>query len=124
MALTKKSATTIPHGLGTTEVTAAITATGMATITSAEVGAELTVNVFAKDQTGEHVAHLFGDTKHTLKLDGHASALTVPSLGTEVTFAGRESVITKASITAANEDFVKASLSGEGYVSTGTGNYA
>lgn len=123
MALTKKSATTIPHGIGS-EAAAAITATGLATITGAEVGAELTVNVFAKDDSGEHVAHLFGDTKHTLKLDGHAGALEVPGLGTEVTFAGRESVITQASITAANEDFVKASLSGEGYVSTGTGNYA
>jgi hypothetical protein len=123
MALTKKSSATIPHGIGT-EAAAAKTATGLATITSAEVGAELTVNVMAKDENADHVAHLFGDTKHTLKLDGHASALELPTLGAEVTYAGRESVITNATITAANEDFVKASVSGEGYVGTGAGNYA
>lgn len=125
MALTKKSSATIPHGIGS-EATAALTATGLATITNAEVSAELTVNTYAKDHTGEHVAHLFGDTKHTIKLDGHAAALAVPGLGEEVVFAGRESIITQSTITAANEDFVKASLSGEGYVGTGAvaGNYA
>ena len=99
-------------------------ATGLATITNAEVGAELTVNTFAKDENADHVAHLFGDTKHTLKLDGHASALDLPTLGAEVTYAGRDSVVTSATITAANEDFVKASVSGEGYVGTGSGSYA
>jgi len=124
MAIFKKSITPeIPHGLGT-EATAAVDSTGLATITSAEVGVELTVNVFAKDQNGEHVAHLFGDSKHTLKIDGYAEALAVPGLGGEVTFAGRKSVITKSSISASNEDFVKASLSGEGYEGTGAGTYA
>lgn len=123
MALTKKSSVTIPHGLGS-EVAAAKTATGLATITSAEVGAELTVNTMAKDETGEFVAHLVGDTKHSIKLDGHAAAAELPSLGAQITYAGRQAAVVSASISASNEDFVKASVSAEGFVGTGTGNYA
>jgi hypothetical protein len=123
MALTKKSSATIPHGLGT-EVAAAKTATGLATITSAEVSAELTVNTMAKDETGEFVAHLVGDTKNSIKLDGHTTAIDRPTLGAQVTFGGRQAAVISSTITASNEDFVKASVSAEGFVGTGSGNYA
>jgi hypothetical protein len=123
MALTKKSATTIPHGLGS-EATAAKTATGLITITNAEVGAELTINVMIKDESADFVGHLVGDTKTSIKLDGHTTALNRPTLWAEVTFGGRKGAIVGTTITASNEDFVKASVSAEGYDATGSGPYA
>jgi hypothetical protein len=123
MALTKKSSATIPHGLGS-EVSAAKTATGLATITNADVSAELSVNTMAKDETGEFVAHLVGDTKHTIALKGHTSAAELPTLGAQLTFAGRQGAVISANISASNEDFIKASINAEGHVGTGTGSYS
>lgn len=124
MALKKKSSVAIPHGIETAlEVVEIKAMSGLATITGAEVNAELTVNVMAKDETGENVAHLFGDTKHTIKLDGHVDALALPALGAEVTYAGRSGAIVSSTINAVNEDFVKASVSAEGYVETGPDSY-
>jgi hypothetical protein len=88
----------------------------MATITNIEVGGEFTVNTGAKDSQGDTVAHLIGSQKDTLKIDGYASAMAVPKLGDVVAHGGASGLVISSSITASNEDFVKASLSAEGGV--------
>jgi hypothetical protein len=130
MALTRKSKTgvTLAYGvdgaggtgsalitaMGAAVVTAGDTSAPMATITSAEVTGEFTVNTAAKDGAGTTVAHLVGSEKNAIKVDGYASAVAVPKLGGTITHGGVSGAVMSSSISASNEDFVKASLSAEG----------
>lgn len=86
----------------------------MATITAVEVSGELEVNATAKDGEGLTKGHLIGAPKHSIKVDGHASAVAVPKLGESITHAGVSGAVVASSIVASNEDFVKASLTAEG----------
>ena len=130
MALTRKSKTGVTIGYGVdgaggdgaaliTAMGAAVSTAGdtsapMASITSVEIGGELTVNTTAKDGTGTTVAHLIGSEKNTLKVDGYASAVAVPKVGGTITHGGVSGAVISSSISASNEDFVKASLNAEG----------
>lgn len=130
MALTvkTKTGTTLAYGvdgeggtgsalitsMGTAVATAGDTSAPMIAVTSAEVGAEFTVNTTAKNGAGTTVAHLVGSEKNTLKVDGFASAFAVPKVGGTITHGGVSGAVISSSIVASNEDFVKASLNAEG----------
>lgn len=100
--------------MGAAVVTAGDTSAPMAAITSVEIGSDFTVNAVAKNGAGHSVAHLVGAPKHSLKVDGYASAVAVPKLGESLTHGGVSGAVISSSISASNEDFVKASLSAEG----------
>jgi len=86
----------------------------MAIVTSVEIGSDFTINATAKNGAGDTVAHLVGAAKDTIKIDGYASAIAVPKVGGVLTHGGVSGAVISSSISASNEDFVKASLSAEG----------
>jgi hypothetical protein len=117
MALTRKGS--LAFGIGT--VTGGLTTpTGAAVsdisaIVSAEASQELQVNATAKDATGEVVAHAYGDAKNVLRIEGFHTAADVPGVGDDLTVAGKTGIVTRASLQASNEDFVRLSAEAEGY---------
>lgn len=116
MALTRKG--TLAFGIGTVLGGPAISGTaaaGISAVQSAEVSDEFTVNVPAKDTGGETVAHAYGDTKHSLRVEGLHTAATLPALGDALTVGGKEGAVMRSSVQASNEDFVKLSIEAEGY---------
>ena len=100
--------------MGTAVATAGDTSAPMAAITSTEMGSDFTVNATAKSGDGHTVAHLVGAPKDSIKVDGYASAVAVPKVGGVLTHGGVSGAVISSSISASNEDFVKASLSAEG----------
>ncbi len=116
MALTRVNATGSDFAFGIPQTSGVETSVaGIDSITSAELSSSLETNVTAKDEDGEVVAHLFGNKKFTMSAEGYADAATLPATGDTIKVAGNEGVITGASITASNEDFVRVRASGEGY---------
>ncbi len=110
MALTRKG--TLAFGIGALGLTAP-TVTGITAVQSAEASDEFTVNASARDTGGETVAHVYGDAKASLRVEGLHSAADLPALGGALTVAGRAGVVTRSSVTASNEDFVKVAVEGE-----------
>jgi len=106
--------TSLITDMGAAVATVGDTSAPMAAITSVEIGSDFTVNATAKNGAGETVAHLVGAPKDTIKVDGYASAVAVPKLGESLTHGGVSGAVISSSISASNEDFVKASLSAEG----------
>lgn len=115
MALTRKG--TLAFGIGSIGL-AAPTGTAAADISavqSAEVTDEYTVNVDAKNTGGETDTHVYGNAKHTARVEGFHTAATLPSLGSALTVGGKEVAVMRSNIQASNEDFVKLSVEGEGF---------
>lgn len=112
MALTRKG--TLAFGIGTAGGgLTAPTVTGISAVQSAEVTKEFTVNVPGKDSGGETVAHVYGDAKSSLRVEGLHTAADIPTLGAALTVGGEAGVVMRASVQASNEDFVKLSVEGE-----------
>ena len=110
MALTVKG--TLVFGIGSAGL-AAPTVTGISAVQNAEASSEATVNVSGRDAGGETIAHVYGDVKHSLHVDGFSTAATLPTVGAALTVAGVSGVVMRANIAAANEDFVKIAVDGE-----------
>lgn len=110
MALTRKG--TLAFGIGATGL-ASPTVTGVDAIQSADASSEFTLNSSARDTAGETVAHVYGDAKHTLRVEGMAAVAAIPELGATITVATKSGKVMRSSITASNQDFVKLSLEGE-----------
>ena len=115
MALTRKG--TLAFGIGSVGLAAptGTAASGISAVQSAEITDEYTVNAQGKDSGGETTTHVYGDTKHTARVEGLHTAASLPSLGDALTVGGKEVVVTRASVQASNEDFVRLSIEGEGY---------
>lgn len=117
MALTVKG-TALKFGIGSAGLTAPAGggAAAISNVTSAEVTTENTVNASARDAGGETVTHVFGDPKHTTRVEGFHTAADLPTLGAVLTVGGKETAIQRATVQASNEDFVKLSMEGEGHM--------
>lgn len=116
MALTRVNAAGKEFAFGIPTGTGAETeADGVTSVTSAELSSSLETNVTAKDETGEVVAHLFGNKKLAMSVEGYSDAAALPATGAVLKVAGQEGRIMSASITASNEDFVRVRAEGEGY---------
>ena len=114
MALTRKGS--LAFGIGTAGGgMTAPTVTGIDAVQSAEVTDEYTVNVQGKDSNGETVAHVYGDAKATMRVEGLHTAATLPTIGAAITVGGKAGVVMRASVQASNEDFVRISVEGEKY---------
>lgn len=113
MALTKKG--TLAFGFGAGGLTAPTVST-ISAITSAEATSEASLNVPARNATGETVAHAYGDEKVSLRVEGYHTAATLPTVGAAMTVAGKGGFAQRVSINASNQDFVKLSVEGDGYV--------
>jgi hypothetical protein len=114
MALTRKGSLAFGIGSATGGLTAP-TVTGVDAVQSAEVTDEYTVNVQGKDANGETVAHVYGDAKATMRVEGLHTAASLPSLGSGLTVGGKAGVVMRATVQASNEDFVRISVEGEKY---------
>lgn len=112
MALTRKGSLAFGIGTATGGLTAP-TATGISAVQSAEVSEEYTVNVDGKDTNGETVAHVYGNAKATMRVEGFNTAATLPTLGSPLSVGGKDGVVMRSNIQASNEDFVKLSVEGE-----------
>ena len=77
------------------------------------LGSEYTVKASARNADGETVAHVYGDAKATLRVEGFHTAAAIPTLGAALTVAGETGTVQKATIGASNQDFVKLSIEGE-----------
>ena len=115
MALTRKG--TLAFGMGSVGLATPTggAAAGISAVQSAEITDEFTVNVQGKDTGGEVTTHVYGDTKHTARVEGLHTAATLPSLGDALTVGSKEVVVNRATVQASNEDFVRISIEGEGY---------
>lgn len=115
MALTRKG--TLAFGFGANGLTApsGTGASAISAVQSAEVTDEFTVNAQGKDTNGEVATHVYGDVKHTARVEGLHTAADLPSLGVALTVGGKEVVVNRATVQASNEDFVRISIEGEGY---------
>ena len=113
MALTVKG--TLKFGIGSAGLAAPTGAavSDISAITSADVTKEYTVNASARNADGETVAHVYGDAKATLRVEGFHTAAAIPTLGAALTVAGETGTVQKATIGASNQDFVKLSIEGE-----------
>lgn len=117
MALTRKG--TLAFGIGTTTgglaAPSGAAASDISAVISAEATDEFQVNATAKGADGEVSAHAYGDTKHSLRMEGYHSTAAIPSLGDDLTIAGKSGAVMRATIQASNEDFVKLSVEAEGF---------
>ena len=117
MALTRKG--TLAFGIGTAAggltAPSGTAAAGISAVQSAEVTDEYQVNATGKTSGGEVESHAYGDVKHTARVEGLHTAATLPALGDALTVGGKEVVVTRSSLQASNEDFVKVSIEGEGF---------
>ena len=114
MALTRKGSLAFGIGTAAGGLTPP-TVTGIDAVQSAEVTDEYTVNVQGKDSNGETVAHVYGDAKATMRVEGLHTAATLPTIGAAITVGGKAGVVMRASVQASNEDFVRISVEGEKY---------
>lgn len=113
MALSRKG-TALAFGIGGLGLTAP-TVTGISAVQSAEATDEFTVNTTARNAGGETVSQVVGDAKATLRVEGLHTAADLPALDSAITVAGRTGFVTRSTVTASNEDFVKISVEGEKY---------
>lgn len=117
MALTRKG--TLAFGVGTAlggiAAPTGTAAAGISALQSVEISDENTVNADAKTTAGETSTHVYGNAKHTARLEGFHTAADLPALGADLTVGGKEVAVMRASVQASNEDFVKISIEGEGF---------
>lgn len=88
---------------------------GIGNPTSVQTSSETTLNVPARDVGGETVARVFGDNKSTIRVEGFDNAAALPALGAAETVNGLSGTVMRATISAANQDFVKMSVDIEGF---------
>jgi hypothetical protein len=107
MALIRKGQ---PWAFGTDNVTV----DGMDVVTSFSSGSEYSINVEAKDKTGEIAAVLYGGRKSFFEAEGYGT--NAPQLNGACTLPGvLNGFITKVENVGSNEDFRKFRVSGIGY---------
>jgi len=95
-----------------------ITHTGLAQVTDVSLKKEFTINVEAVNSAGDTTGVLMAGEKNTASVSGYASVYDAPKIGEEMTVGvGGVPVVdvTKATIRATNQDFVKIQLEGEYY---------
>lgn len=103
-------------------IPAGVTVDGVDSLTSFEAGREYETEVTARDEDGDVVAHLFGNEKNTMQAEGYTNAATVPDLGTDTAGAGTMEMlgligkVMRVRCRGSNEDFVRVSAEGSGYV--------
>ena len=113
MALTKRISVGHDFTFGIAPGTAK--PTGLTSITSVDASQEYSTNVTAMGEDGDVAAHLYGNAKNSITMEGYTTATDVPVLGSAVVYAGLHAATMGITLKSSNEDFVKISVKAEGY---------
>lgn len=93
---------------------------GLHQVTDVSIKKEFTINIEAVNSAGDTTGVLLGGEKNTVSVSGYADVYDAPAIGDSMTvgIGGVPSVdVTKATVRATNQDFVKIQIEGEHYPS-------